>query len=113
MQNAVPTDCIVNGIIGASAPYSPVPQMFVLFLLLSIVEDCGYMGASPLRNGPYIPVSGLSGKSFIPLLISLWLRSAGNHGIQDHRERQRPPPTHNDGNLILRSETSRHCADGR
>src|SRR5574344_205613 len=69
--NAVLTDCIVNGIIGGvGAVLGFVPQMFVLFLLLSIVEDCGYMVRIAFVMDRIFRRFGLSGKSFIPLLIS-------------------------------------------
>ena len=64
-------DCIVNGILGGiGAVLGFVPQMAVLFLLLSILEDCGYMVRIAFVMDRIFRHFGLSGKSFIPLLIS-------------------------------------------
>ena len=68
--NEILIDCIVNGIIGGlGAVLGFVPQMFILFLLLSIVEDCGYMVRIAFVMDRIFRKFGLSGKSFIPLLI--------------------------------------------
>ena len=65
------TDLIVNGIIGGlGAVLGFVPQMAILFLLLSILEDCGYMVRIAFVMDRVFRKFGLSGKSFIPLLIS-------------------------------------------
>ena len=64
-------DLIVNGIIGGiGAVMGFVPQMMILFLLLSILEDCGYMARIAFVMDRVFRHFGLSGKSFIPLLIS-------------------------------------------
>ena len=69
--NAVLTDCVVNGLIGGVGTILGfVPQMAVLFLLLSIVEDIGYMVRIAFVMDRVFRHFGLSGKSFIPLLIS-------------------------------------------
>lgn len=69
--NEVLIDCIVNGILGGlGAVLGFVPQMAVLFLLLSILEDCGYMVRIAFVMDRVFRQFGLSGKSFIPLLIS-------------------------------------------
>lgn len=68
--NEVLTDCIVNGILGGlGAVLGFVPQMAVLFLLLSILEDVGYMVRIAFVMDRVFRHFGLSGKSFIPLLI--------------------------------------------
>ncbi len=65
------TDLIVNGIIGGlGAVLGFVPQMAILFVLLSILEDCGYMVRIAFVMDRIFRKFGLSGKSFIPLLIS-------------------------------------------
>jgi ferrous iron transport protein B len=62
---------IVNGIIGGlAAPLGFAPQMAVLFFFLSILEDCGYMVRIAFIMDRIFHKFGLSGKSFIPLLIS-------------------------------------------
>ena len=64
-------DLIVNGIIGGlGAVLGFVPQMAILFLFLSILEDCGYMVRIAFVMDRVFRHFGLSGKSFIPLLIS-------------------------------------------
>lgn len=69
--NPVLTDCIVNGILGGlGAVLGFIPQMAILFLLLSILEDCGYMVRIAFVMDRVFRKFGLSGKSFIPLLIS-------------------------------------------
>jgi ferrous iron transport protein B len=69
--NPVLTDCVVNGVIGGvGAVLGFVPQMALLFLLLSILEDCGYMVRIAFVMDRVFRKFGLSGKSFIPLLIS-------------------------------------------
>ena len=69
--NPVLTDCIVNGILGGlGAVLGFVPQMAVLFILLSILEDVGYMVRIAFVMDRVFRKFGLSGKSFIPLLIS-------------------------------------------
>ena len=62
---------VVDGIIGGlGAVLGFVPQMAVLFLFLSILEDCGYMVRIAFVMDRVFRHFGLSGKSFIPLLIS-------------------------------------------
>ena len=62
---------VVDGIIGGlGAVLGFVPQMAILFLFLSILEDCGYMFRIAFVMDRVFRHFGLSGKSFIPLLIS-------------------------------------------
>ncbi|MGL4982789.1 MAG: ferrous iron transport protein B [Treponemataceae bacterium] len=64
------TGLIVDGIIGGvGAVLGFVPQMLVLFLLLSILEDCGYMARVAFIMDKIFRKFGLSGKSFIPMLV--------------------------------------------
>ena len=60
------SDGIVNGV-GAVLGF--VPQMLVLFLMLAILEDCGYMSRIAFIMDRIFRRFGLSGKSFIPMLI--------------------------------------------
>lgn len=61
---------ILNGIIaGVGAVLGFLPQMMVLFLCLAILEDCGYMARIAFIMDRIFRKFGLSGKSFIPLLI--------------------------------------------
>ena len=65
------TSLIVDGIIGGlGAVFGFLPQMAILFIFLSILEDCGYMVRIAFVMDRVFRHFGLSGKSFIPLLIS-------------------------------------------
>ncbi len=62
---------ISEGIIGGvGAVLGFVPQMLILFLLLSILEDCGYMARVAFIMDRIFRKFGLSGKSFIPMLVA-------------------------------------------
>ena len=61
---------IVDGIIGGvGAVLGFLPQMLVLFICLAILEDCGYMARIAFIMDRIFRKFGLSGKSFIPMLI--------------------------------------------
>lgn len=67
----VVTSLVVDGIVGGLvAVLGFVPQMAILFLFLSVLEDCGYMVRIAFVMDRVFRHFGLSGKSFIPLLIS-------------------------------------------
>lgn len=62
---------IADGIVGGvGAVLGFVPQMLILFLLLSILEDCGYMARVAFIMDRIFRKFGLSGKSFIPMLVA-------------------------------------------
>ena len=62
---------VVDGIIGGiGAPVGFAPQMAIVFFFLSILEDCGYMARVAFIMDRIFRRFGLSGKSFIPFLIS-------------------------------------------
>ena len=62
---------VVDGIIGGiAAPIGFAPQMAIVFLFLSLLEDCGYMARVAFIMDRIFRRFGLSGKSFIPFLIS-------------------------------------------
>ncbi|MFC6347552.1 ferrous iron transport protein B [Vagococcus carniphilus] len=62
---------ILDGIIaGVGAVLGFLPQLIVLFLCLSILEDCGYMARIAFVMDRFFRKFGLSGKSFIPMLIA-------------------------------------------
>lgn len=64
-------ELITNGIIaGVGAVLGFVPQMIILFLLLALLEDCGYMSRIAFIMDKLFRKFGLSGKSFIPLLVA-------------------------------------------
>ena len=64
-------ELITTGIIGGvGAVLGFVPQMLILFLLLALLEDCGYMSRIAFIMDKLFRKFGLSGKSFIPLLVA-------------------------------------------
>lgn len=64
--NSLITDGILGGV-GSVLGF--VPQMLILFLMLSLLEDCGYMSRVAFIMDKIFRKFGLSGKSFIPLLV--------------------------------------------
>ena len=75
LENAGAADWVVSlvveGIIGGiGAPIGFAPQMAIVFFFLSILEDCGYMARVAFIMDRIFRRFGLSGKSFIPFLIS-------------------------------------------
>lgn len=83
---------ILNGIIGGvGAVLGFVPQMFVLFFFLAILEDCGYMARVAFIMDRVFRKFGLSGKSFIPLLIGTGCSIPGimaSRTIENERDRK-------------------------
>lgn len=64
-------DLLLNGIIsGVGAVLGFLPQLLVLFLCLSLLEDCGYMSRIAFVMDRIFRKFGLSGKSFIPMLVA-------------------------------------------
>lgn len=62
---------VCDGIVaGVGAVLGFIPQMLVLFVLLSFLEDCGYMARVAFVMDRIFRRFGLSGKSFIPMLVS-------------------------------------------
>ncbi len=65
------TSLVVDGIIGGvGAVLGFLPQMAILFVFLTFLEDCGYMARVAFMMDRIFRRFGLSGKSFIPMLIS-------------------------------------------
>ena len=65
------TSLIADGIVGGvGAVLGFVPQMLILFLLLSVLEDVGYMSRVAFIMDRIFRKFGLSGKSFIPMLVA-------------------------------------------
>ncbi len=83
---------ILNGIVaGVGAVLGFVPQMFVLFLLLAFLEACGYMARIAFVLDRVFRKFGLSGKSFIPMLISVGCGVPGimaSRTIENERDRR-------------------------
>lgn len=86
------TSLIVDGIItGVGAVIGFLPQMLVMFLLLGILEDSGYMARVAFIMDRIFRRFGLSGKSFIPALISTGCAVPGimaSRTIEDERDRK-------------------------
>ena len=62
---------VADGIIGGvGAVLGFVPQMLILFVLLAMLEDCGYMARVAFIMDRIFRKFGLSGKSFIPMLVA-------------------------------------------
>ena len=94
---------VVDGIIGGiGAVLGFVPQMAILFLFLSILEDCGYMVRIAFVMDRVFRHFGLSGKSFIPLLIS---SGCGIPGIMASKTIEQD----NDRRLTIMTATSIPC----
>ncbi len=85
-------ELITNGIIGGvGAILGFVPQMLILFLLLSLLEDCGYMSRIAFIMDRLFRKFGLSGKSFIPLLVATGCGVPGvmaSRTIEQQRDRR-------------------------
>ena len=86
------TGLIVDGVIsGVGAVLGFVPQMLVLFLLLCILEDCGYMARIAFIMDRIFRRFGLSGKSFIPMLVATGCGVPGimaSRTIENDRDRK-------------------------
>ncbi|MDR0929090.1 MAG: ferrous iron transport protein B, partial [Oscillospiraceae bacterium] len=83
---------ILDGLIGGvGAVLGFLPQMMVLFLLLAILEDCGYMSRIAFILDRVFRKFGLSGKSFIPILIGTGCGVPGimaSRTIESERDRR-------------------------
>lgn len=83
---------ILDGIVaGVGAVLGFVPQMLVLFLLLAILEACGYMARIAFVLDRIFRRFGLSGKSFIPMLIGTGCGVPGimaSRTIENERDRR-------------------------
>ena len=86
------TGLVVDGIVaGVGAVLGFVPQMLVLFLLLSILEDIGYMARIAFIMDRIFRKFGLSGKSFIPMLVGTGCGVPGvmaSRTIENNRDRK-------------------------
>lgn len=86
------TGLIVDGIIGGvGAVLGFVPQMAILFLLLSLLEECGYMARAAFIMDRIFKRFGLSGKSYISMLIGSGCSVPGimaSRTIENEKERR-------------------------
>ena len=85
-------DLILNGIIGSiGAIFIYVPQLMILFFFLSLLEDSGYMARVAFIMDRIFRKFGLSGKSFIPMLIGTGCSIPGvmaSRTIENERDRK-------------------------
>ena len=86
------TGLVSDGILaGVGAVLGFVPQMLVLFLMLCILEDCGYMARIAFIMDRIFRRFGLSGKSFIPMLVGMGCGVPGvmaSRTIENERDRR-------------------------
>ena len=86
------TGLVADGIFaGVGAVLGFVPQMLVLFLMLCILEDCGYMARIAFIMDRIFRRFGLSGKSFIPMLVGMGCGVPGvmaSRTIENERDRR-------------------------
>ncbi len=86
------TGLLVDGVVsGVGAVLGFVPQMLVLFLLLAFLEGCGYMARIAFIMDRVFRKFGLSGKSFIPMLIGTGCGVPGvmaSRTIENDRDRK-------------------------
>ena len=99
IEKALGDDCpewlhglVIDGIVGGvGAVLGFVPQMLVLFLLLAIIESCGYMARVAFVLDRIFRRFGLSGKSFIPILVGTGCGVPGimaSRTIENERDRR-------------------------
>lgn len=95
---------ILDGIVaGVGAVLGFLPQMLVLFLCLAILEDCGYMARIAFVMDRIFRKFGLSGKSFIPILVGT---GCGVPGIMASRTIE----NNNDRRLTVMTTTFMPCS---
>ena len=82
---------IVDGVVaGVGGVVIFLPQIAILFLFISVLEDCGYMARAALLMDRLLSRCGLSGKSFLPLLSSFACAVPGvmaARTVEDRRDR--------------------------
>ena len=94
MENAHPllTSIIVDGIIGGvGAVVGFLPLVMVMYFLIALLEDCGYMARATVVLDPIFKKVGLSGRSVIPFVIGTGCAIPGVMAcrtIRDERERR-------------------------
>lgn len=90
--NDVIKGLVIDGIVaGVGAVLGFVPQMLVLFLLLALLEGCGYMARIAFVLDRIFRKFGLSGKSFIPMLVGVGCGVPGvmaSRTIENERDRR-------------------------
>ena len=88
-------DLLVNGVLtGVGSVLSFMPTILILFLLLSILEDSGYMARAAFLMDKPLRKIGLNGRAFIPMMMGLWLYRARRDECAQHEYPARPPLYH-------------------
>ena len=109
------TGLIADGVVGGvGAVLGFVPQMLVLFIFLGFLEGCGYMARVAFILDRIFRKFGLSGKSFIPMLIGSGCGVPGimaSRTIENDRDRKMTVMTHH--LYSLRSQTAHYRSDCR
>ncbi|MGN1369502.1 MAG: ferrous iron transporter B [Aristaeellaceae bacterium] len=94
MENASPLLCalLVDGVIGGViAVIGFLPLVMVMYFLIALLEDCGYMSRVAVVLDPIFKKVGLSGKSVIPFVITIGCAVPGimaSRTIRNERERR-------------------------
>ena len=94
MENANPLlqELVVDGVIGGvSAVMGFLPLVMVMYFLIALLEDCGYMSRVAVVLDPIFKKVGLSGKSVIPFVITIGCAVPGimaSRTIRNERERR-------------------------
>ena len=93
-SNALLTSIIVDGIIGGvGAVVGFLPLVMIMYFLIALLEDCGYMARATVVLDPIFKKVGLSGKSVIPFVIGTGCAIPGVMAcrtIKNERERRAP-----------------------
>ena len=95
MENANPllTSIIVDGIIGGvGAVVGFLPLVMVMYFLIALLEDCGYMARATVVLDPIFKKVGLSGKSVIPFVIGTGCAIPGVMACRTIRNEREEPP---------------------
>ena len=102
---------ILDGMVaGVGAVLGFVPQMLVLFIFLAFLESCGYMARVAFIMDRIFRKFGLSGKSFIPMLIG---SGCGVPGIMASRTIENDRDDHDNDIHSVRGKAADHRADRR
>ena len=105
---------LTTGVIGGvGAVLVFLPQIFILFFFIAILEDCGYMARAAYLMDRLMSRMGLSGQVVHPAAVVVRLRDPGRHG--DARDREPPRPADDDpgrpADELQRPAAGLHAAD--
>ena len=108
-------DLVVDGIIGGVGGVIVfLPNILILYLFISLMEDSGYMARAAFIMDKIMHKIGLHGKSFIPLVMGFRMQRTGHYGHAYHREQKQPVDYHSDKPLhVVQRTAAGLCAVGR